>query len=563
MNYLDKYKSWLNDKNFDEDFINELKNIPNEDIEEFFYKDLSFGTAGIRGINGAGSNRMSKYIIRKATQGYSNYLKSKNQNATCVIAYDNRKFSRFFAIESARVLTANGIKTYIYKELRPTPQLSYSVRELKTTGGIVLTASHNPPEYSGYKVYGEDGAQLSTQEALKVTNEIENQNGFNDIKIIDISDAENQNLLIWLDETMDNKYIDAVKESIIHKEAYAKPLTFLYTALNGTGAPIMKLLFENLNIKDVHYLDVQMNPDPDFTTCKNPNPESLDAFKLSIEKGKKVDAELLLATDPDSDRLGVLARDKNGVYQKIDGNQLGALLAYYLFSESKNLPKDACLIKTVVTSPLVEKIVKEYNAEFRDTLTGFKNVCGLIREFEKAGTPTFIMGFEESYGYSIGNHVRDKDAIVTAMLILEMAKFYKKDNKSLLDILEDIYKKYGYYKDHLIALQKPGKSGMEEIANIMSKFRNEFINLSDEKPVKIQDFKSQKEIELINGKETDINIESSNVLKYFFEDGSFIALRPSGTEPKIKFYFSTNRKTKIDAENRLNYLKSIVEKIID
>ncbi len=564
MNYLDKYHAWLEEKNFDDEFIAELKAIDEDDLEEFFYKELEFGTAGLRGINGAGSNRMNKYVIRRATQGYAQYLISKNpENPSCAIAYDNRRFSKFFSLESARVLAANGVKTYLYKELRPTPQLSFTVIEMKTTGGIVLTASHNPPEYSGYKVYGSDGAQLNTEEALKVSQEIQNQNGFSDIKIIDFEEGEKTGLIEWIPDEMDTKYIKAVEKSMIHQEVYKYDFKTLYTPLHGAGTHIMKKLFEDIDIPDANYLKLQMIPDPEFTTCKSPNPENVEAFKFSKIRGKEIGAKMLLASDPDADRLGLLLRNNENEYVKIDGNQIGALLAYYVFSEKEDLGKAPCLVKSIVSSSLTEKIATDHNVQFRDTLTGFKNICGLIRQFEKDGTPNFVMGFEESYGYLVGTHARDKDSFVSAMLMIEMAKFYASRGKTLFDVLDEIYQKYGYYKDHLIALKREGKSGMQEISDMMTRFRDSFIEKSEEKPVRMQDFKISKEVDYVRGTEVEIDMESSNVLKYYFEDGSWFALRPSGTEPKIKFYFSANAKTEEAADDRLQRLLELVRSHMD
>ncbi len=566
MNYKERYNAWLNDKTFDAEFIKELKAIPEEELEECFYKELAFGTAGLRGINGAGSNRMNKYVIRRASQGYAMLLCSKDEKPTCAIAYDNRKYSRYFAMEAASVLAANGVKTYIFKELKPTPELSFTVIDKQCTGGIVCTASHNPPEYSGYKVYGRDGAQLSSDSAAQVSEFILRQNGFNDIKQMDFDEALNQGLIEWIEEDYDEKYLDGVRSELLHKETLGTQLKCTYTPLNGAGAKVMKKLFESLGLNDVRYVDEQMIPDPNFTTCPIPNPEDEKSFDLSKEYAKEFGAELLLASDPDADRIGCLARNKKGEYIKINGNQIGALIAYYLFSQKKNMPKNPCMVKSVVTSDLTEYIAKDYGIQTRETLTGFKNICGIIRKFDKQGKPDFIMGFEESYGYLVGTHCRDKDSLVSAMFLIDMAKFYKSQGKDLFDILDEIYDKYGYFKDDLIALVKPGKSGMEEIQDLMKKFRENFKDaLKAYKLKEIHDFATLEILDLVSNEKTTIPEikEKQNLLKFKMACGSWIACRPSGTEPKVKFYFCIKGKDKADANAKHKALKAIVEKFIE
>ncbi len=561
MNYKDRYNLWLNEKAFDSEFIEELKKIPESDLEEFFYKELEFGTAGLRGINGAGSNRMNKYVIRRASQAYAEYLLSENQNASCAIAYDNRRFSRYFSIEAARVLAANGVKTYLYKELRPTPELSYTVIELNCTGGIVCTASHNPPEYSGYKVYGSDGCQLNTESAKKVAQNIEKQNGFSDIKMCDFDEAIEKGMIVWLDDDkMDEKFIEAVKKQLIHPETLGLECKTLYTPLHGAGGVVMKKLMDSLGLKDLDYLKEQMIPDPEFTTSPVPNPEDERAFEYSKVYGREIDAELLIASDPDADRLGCLLRNKDGEYEKINGNQIGALMAYYLFSEKKDMPKDACFVKSIVTSDLSFLIAKDFGIECRETLTGFKNICGIIRDFDKVGSPTFVMGFEESYGYLVGSHCRDKDSFVSAMFLIDMLKYYKSQGKTLFDILDEIYSKYGYFKDDLVALVKPGKSGLEEISQIMINMRSSFkdkvakFGLSE-----IYDYQSLEILDYKTGDKKSITEEKSNVLKFKFDCGSWIAMRPSGTEPKIKFYFCIRDENKEKAEKKLQEFKDLLD----
>ncbi len=565
MNYKERYQTWLNDKAFDDEFIAELKAIPENELEECFYKELAFGTAGLRGINGAGSNRMNKYVIRRATQGYAMLLCSKSEAPTCAIAYDNRRFSRYFALEAASVLAANGVKTYIFRELKPTPELSFTVIDKQCTGGIVCTASHNPPEYSGYKVYGKDGCQLSSDSAAKVSEFIMGQNGFNDIKQMDFDEAVNKGLIEWIEDDYDDKYLAGVMSELLHKETLNVALKSNYTALNGAGAKVMKKLFDSLGLTDVTYTEEQMLPDPEFTTCPIPNPEDEKSFDLSKEYGKKHGAELLIASDPDADRIGLLVRDKTGKYVKINGNQIGALIAYYLFSQKKNMPAQPCMVKSVVTSDLTDYIAKDFGVQTKSTLTGFKNICGIIRKFDKAGEPDFIMGFEESYGYLVGTHCRDKDSLVSAMFLIDMAKFYKSQGKTLFDVLDEIYAKYGYFKDDLIALVKPGKSGMEEIQHLMKKFRTSFKDeLKAYQLQEIHDFATLDTLDVKTGEKSTIPEikEEQNLLKFKMACGSWIACRPSGTEPKVKFYFCVRGENKADADNKHKELKAIVEQFI-
>ncbi len=560
MDYRARYEAWLNEKAFDEDFINELKNIPEKDLEESFYKELEFGTAGLRGINGAGSNRMNKYIIRRATQGYALYLLTQSSNPTCAIAYDNRRYSRFFAMEAASVLAANGIKTYIFRELRPTPELSFAVIHFKCTGGIVCTASHNPPEYSGYKVYGSDGCQLNTASANKVSDFILSQNGFSDIKQVDFDESVEKGMIEWVENDFDDLFIESITKQVLHKETLGVDCKSIYTPLHGTGGIVMKKLMSKLGVNDVYYLDKQMQVDPEFTTCPVPNPEDEISFELSKEYGKKIDAEVLMASDPDADRFGLLLRDKNGEYKKINGNQIGYLLAYYLFSEKKDMPKNPCLVKSIVTSHLTEIIAKDYGVETRDTLTGFKNICGIIRDFDRDGKPDFVMGFEESYGYLIGTHCRDKDSFVTAMFVVDMIKYYKSQGKSLFDVLDEIYAKYGYFKDDLIALVKKGKSGMEEISAMMKDYRENFVNKAKNFGIKeVYDYQSLEILDVKTGEKKAIEQEKQNALKFKFDCSSWIAMRPSGTEPKIKFYFCIVADNEAEAEEKLIRFKGLVQ----
>ncbi len=561
MHYREIYEKWLVDEAFDDDFRAELAALDDEkEIEDRFYKALSFGTAGMRGVIGAGRNRMNKYNIRKASQGYADYLLSKNSEATCVIAHDNRRFSDFFAREAAAVFAANGIKTYLFDALRSTPELSFAIRFLNTTGGVVVTASHNPPEYSGYKVYGDDGAQLMPTEADILTQLVENVTDFTAINYIDFAEAQAKGLVKFVGKEIDNAYLAAVQKQIIRPEAYQTPMKISYSPLHGVGGMIVKRLMKALNVKDMHYVEAQMAPDTEFTTVKQPNPEEEQAFELSIKEGKKVGAELLLASDPDADRVGVMVKTDES-YHKLNGNQVGALLTHYVLSSKHDIPVNAIMVKTVVTSDLGFRIAEEYGVEHDETLTGFKFMGNKIKTYQRDNSHTFILGYEESYGYLVGTHARDKDAVVTIMLLVEMAKYYKTLGMNLLDVLEKIYQKHGYYQDKLIAKVLKGKTGMEQMQKIISVFRTAE-KIGDLEIVKVADFLSSETRNLKAGNTTPIDQPKSNVLKYYLNDQSWFALRPSGTEPKLKFYLSVVEDSADLAEQKINHISEQLDKFI-
>lgn len=564
MKYLDKYKAWLDDKNFDEEFKKELREIPKEELEDRFYKDLEFGTAGLRGINGAGSNRMNKYIISKVSQAYADFLIKEDKNASCIIAYDNRRYSKTFAKLAASTLAANGVRVEIFSELRATPELSFSIRYKNFTGGIVMTASHNPPEYSGYKVYGSDGAQLSEEGTRKIAELMEKQDGFSNIKNKDFNEAIEENLIKWVDKEYDDAYLEAIKVQQIHKEAKNVKFPFIYTALNGAGAYIMRRLFSELGHKDANYVEEQMIADPEFTTCKEPNPESEKAFEYAIKMADEKSIDFLLASDPDADRLGAMCRKKDGNFQKIDGNQLGILFANYLIEEKKNMPDKPVIVRSLVTANYVDRICKANSIDLEVAHTGFKNICGLIRKFEADKSKNFIYGFEESYGYLIGDHCRDKDSIVSAMMLVEMAKYYKSKSKTLFMVLDEIYQKYGYTKDKLISLTKPGKSGMEEIQEIMRNFEKDFAKEQDySKLTRFENFREEKVYIYQDGEEVNIektSLAKANTLKFYFDDSSWFAIRPSGTEPKIKFYFAVFASDKDSLDEKMEKFTNYIVK---
>lgn len=565
MGYLDIYKEWLNNDYFDDAFREELKNLPEDEIEERFFKDLEFGTAGLRGIVGAGRNRMNKYIIRKATQGYSNYLLSKqSENPTCVIAHDNRHFSDVFSIEAACVLAGNGIKTYLFKDMRSTPELSFTVRELATTGGIVVTASHNPKEYNGYKVYDNTGGQLIPVEADRLTQMVESVSDFRTIKYMDYEEAIEKNMIEYIDESMDDLYLDAVLKQRIHLDAYSQPMNMVYSPMHGVGGQIMPLLFDKLGLKDMYPHPIQMKKDPDFSSVHLPNPEEKGAFEKSMEYGKEVDAELLIGTDPDSDRMSIVVRNRDGDYIQLNGNEIGSLFTYYILSETKPLPKNPRIVKTIVTGDLPFAIAKDFGVEYEETLTGFKFIGDKINNYEKIGD-SFILGYEEAIGFLIGTHARDKDGVVATMMAIEMAKYYKSKGKNLLEVLDEMYKKYGYYLAETVSVVYKGMEGMNIIKNLMDGFRANFKNVysdlnAGDKIAKLTDYQLLQVENMKTGSISPLDADKSNVLKYVFDGGDWVCVRPSGTEPKIKYYYCVSAQTLEESESRLLELKSVMEK---
>lgn len=553
MDYKKVYQEWLSSTYFDEEFKRELESIKSDENEimDRFFKYLEFGTGGMRGKIGAGTNRINKYIIRKATQGFANYINEKYTGEKSVaIAFDSRFKSDEFALESALVMAANGIKAYLYKELRTTPELSFAVRELKSVGGIVVTASHNPPQYNGYKIYDHHGGQLIPEDADRVIEEVEKVVDFSKIKYISEKEAIENDLLVYISEEMDTKFIDTIKNTLGKKELiaeYGNKLGIVYTPLHGTGGRPVTRLFDELGITQYHTVEEQMVPDHNFTTVKSPNPEELSAFNLAIEKAKAVGGELLLATDPDSDRVGIVVKDHSGEYVALNGNQTGALLVNYVL-ENYEIPKNGAIVSTIVSSGIGEVLSKAHGVEFISTLTGFKFIGEQMNHFESNGDYTFILGYEESYGYLRGTHVRDKDAVVAVGLIVEMACYYKKKGISLLEELNKIYEKYGFYQEDLVSITLDGKDGMEKISSILTSFRES--GLSEVAGVKVDKF--------IDYKMHETSLPKSDVLKYVLSDGSWFAIRPSGTEPKIKFYFSIVSEDKSKLHEKLEAIKEKV-----
>ncbi len=553
--YKKVYEEWLNNEFFDEKTREELIAIKNDEkeIQDRFYKNLEFGTAGLRGKLGAGTNRINVYNVSKVTQGIADFIVEKGKeymDRGVAIAYDCRHYSTEFAKTAALVLAANGIKAYLFEDLRPTPELSYTVRSLKTAAGIIITASHNPKEYNGYKVYWEDGAQVLSSIADPMTEKINSIKSFKDVKTMDENTALDKNLLVMLGKDMDKQYIDKVKSLSIRNDI-DKNIKVVYSPLNGTGnIPVRRVLKER-GFTNIIIVPEQENPDPNFTTAEYPNPEDTRAFEYAERLGKEVDAELLLATDPDCDRLAIEVRDSNGEYVPFNGNQTGAILIKYIVEgmhEMGTLPKNGAIIKSIVTGDMGRAIAKEYGVTTFEALTGFKNIYGRVPEFERTGEYEFIFGYEESIGYNTGTFVRDKDAVSSAMLLCEAAAYYKTKGKTLLDVLNEIFEKYGYYKEKQISLVLEGAEGKARIDRMMESYRKDF-------PQQIGNLKMSQYIDYLKGYE---DIPPSNVLKFYLEDGSWYAIRPSGTEPKIKVYIYTKGNTLEESNKNLEMLEEIV-----
>ncbi len=538
---LNKVNIWLNaglDKESEESIKNMMKNDEKELIE-CFYKDLEFGTGGMRGIMGVGSNRMNKYTVAMATQGLANYIKKKfpDQNKKAAIAYDCRNNSAFFARTAAEILSANGIEVYLFDSLRPTPELSFTIRELNCQCGIVITASHNPKEYNGYKVYWEDGGQIISPHDSGIINEVRAIQS-----PAEISFASNPDKIHSIGNEIDKKYIAKLCELSLSPASIQrhKDMPIVYTPIHGTGVRLVPMALQAFGFNHIIPVEEQNINDGNFPTVASPNPEEPAAFKLAIEKAEKHKAELIMGTDPDSDRVGIIVRKTNGEYQLLNGNQTGAVLVYYLLKQwqaNHKLTGNEFIVKTIVTSELLKEIADGFKVESFDTLTGFKYIAAKIRELE--GKKQFIGGGEESYGYLAGDFVRDKDAVMSCALIAEAAAWAKDQNKTLWDILLDIYTEYACYHEQLISIKKEGKSGAETIAKMMEDFRNHTPqSISGQKITMIYDFLTQKLTDKISNKTQKIELPKSNVLQFILEDGSKISIRPSGTEPKIKFYFS-------------------------
>lgn len=543
------YNVWCEKATEDKDLIEELKSIKGneEEIYEKFYKNLEFGTAGLRGIIGAGTNRMNIYVVRQATQGLANYVKNTYGGGAVAISHDSRIKADLFMNEAAKVLAANGIKAYITSELQPTPVLSFLVRELKCQAGIMITASHNPAKYNGYKAYGSDGCQMTDKAAGLVYDEIQKLDIFEDVKTMDLDEALNSGLVEYVGDELYDRYIANVKEQQVNEGLCADSgLKVVYTPLNGTGNKLVRRVLDEIGIKDVTIVPEQELPDGNFTTCPYPNPEIKEALQLGLDMCEKVKPDLLLATDPDADRVGI-AVPENGTYRLITGNETGIMLTNYLLSvrkEKGTLPKNPIVVRTIVTSLLIDKICEKYNCELKKVLTGFKYIGEVILKLEeKNEKERFVFGFEESYGYLSGTYVRDKDAVVASMLICEMAAYYRKQGKTLANVIDEIYKEYGYYRNTTLSFEFDGASGMKKMQEIMDNLRENPLKTINGHDVKtVYDYLESEEKDVETGKITPIDLPKSNVL-HFCLGGDAVIVRPSGTEPKIKLYITSIGKT--------------------
>ncbi|HBG5344828.1 TPA: phospho-sugar mutase [Clostridioides difficile] len=566
MDYKNNYEMWLNSPYFDEQTKNELLSIKDDEkeIQDRFYKNLEFGTGGLRGIIGAGTNRINIYTVRRATLGVLNYIMKtqgeEGKQKGIVIAHDSRHMSRAFCIEVAKTLSAYGVKAYIFEELKPTPELSFAVRYLKCAMGIVITASHNPKEYNGYKVYDSDGGQICIDMANDIIAEVNKIDDYSIIKSIDFEEALSKNLITILDNEVDDEFIKAVKKQVLRQniiDEYGKKLKIIYTPIHGTGNKPVRRVLNECGFENVMVVKEQELPDSNFSTVKYPNPEEKSVFNIAIEMAKNNGTDLIIGTDPDCDRVGIVVKDSRGEYIVLNGNQVGSLLVRYIVEslvEENKLPKNnPTIIKTIVTSELGAKIAKAYNVDCLNTLTGFKFIGEKIKAFEESNDRSFIMGYEESYGYLIGTHARDKDGVVSSLMICEMAAYYSSKGMNLYEALIDTYNKFGYYKEDLKSVTLKGIDGIKKIKEMMLYFRSVKIdNVADVKVDKILDYKDGVD-----------DLPKSDVLKFILEDGSWIAIRPSGTEPKIKFYFGANSDNQEDVEFKLNNLISYILNVVD
>jgi len=574
MNYLEEYKKWCESPEFDEETKNELRKLKDnkEEIEDRFYKELEFGTAGLRGIIGAGINRMNKYTVGKATQGLANYILEQGvQDKGVAISYDSRKMSKEFSLQTALIFCANGIKAYLFENLRSVPELSFAVRNLGCTAGVVITASHNPPKYNGYKVYWDDGAQIISPMDKEIINKVRNIKNFNEIKQISEEEAIEKGLLKILKTEMDEKYIEVLKKLVLNPEIVkeeGKKLKVVYTPLHGTGNTIVERLLKELGVENVYVVKEQEKPDGNFPTVDYPNPEDPKVFKLALELAEKVDSDIVLATDPDADRLGIFVKDsKTGKYMNYTGNMSALLIAEYRISQMKEkgiLPKDGMFITTIVSSDLAKAIAKYYNLECIEVLTGFKNIGAVIKKAEENRDKTYVFGFEESYGCLIGDYARDKDGISAVMALCEAACYYQAQGKTLWDAMQEIYEKYGYYKEVQISIVREGAQGAQEIKDMMTRMRNADIDkIGDYNVIIFKDIDKDIVKNMQTGEITKTGLPQSNVLYYELKDNAWCCIRPSGTEPKIKLYMGVKGTSNEEAEQKLEKLRKEILKIVE
>ncbi|MDR0268738.1 phospho-sugar mutase [Paenibacillus sp.] len=557
---------WLSDPSIDEETKRELQELQDQtqELEDRFYKDLEFGTGGLRGVIGAGSNRINRYTVGKTTQGFARYILEQHGQAegkpSVVIAHDSRHFSPEFALEAALVLAGNGITAKLFTSLRPTPQLSFSVRHLGATGGIVITASHNPPEYNGYKVYNAEGGQLVPDQAETVISYIQQVDSFAKVERLEQSEAEAKGLLVWLGEAEDEAFIDVVASTSMNRELVASKLgqdfNIVFTPLHGTGNIPVRSVFKKAGFTNVQIVAEQEQPDAEFSTVKSPNPEEREAFTLAMKLGKEVQADILVGTDPDADRMGAVVLNDAGEYEVLSGNQSGAIMIHYLLSQLKEqgkLPENGAIIKTIVTSEMGAAIARHYGVEVLNTLTGFKYIGEKMTEFERTGKYTYLFGYEESYGYLSGNYARDKDAVLASLLICEAGAYYKAQGKTLYNVLQELYEQFGFFREKLESRTLKGKDGLAQIQAKMTDWR-------ENPPQTVAGAAVAEVFDYSKGLD---GLPKENVLKYMLDDGSWFCLRPSGTEPKIKVYFAVRGKTLQDAEERIGKLAAEVMARVD
>ncbi len=565
MGYKEQYEFWLEDSYFDAQTKKELEEIKNDEkeIEDRFYKELAFGTGGLRGVIGAGTNRMNIYTVRKATQGLANYIKKQGgEKKGVAIAYDSRRMSPEFADEAALCLAANGIKAYVFESLRPTPELSFALRELHCISGIVITASHNPPEYNGYKCYWEDGAQVTAPKDQEIIEEVNNVTDYHAVKTMEKAEAISAGLYQVIGQEIDDKYMAELKKQIIHPEIIAEvadDMKIVYSPFNGTGNLPVRRILDEIGFKNVYVVPEQEMPDPNFTTLAYPNPEDPKAFTLALELAKERKADIVLATDPDADRLGIYALDtKSGEYVPFTGNMSGMLIAEYILRErtaTGKMPENPALVTTIVTTNMTKAITEDYKVKYIEVLTGFKYIGEQIKLFEQTGSNNYVFGLEESYGCLAGTHARDKDAIVAVMCLCEMAAWCKKNGKTVWDQMIALYEKYGYFKESQYSITMKGIDGAKEIEDLMNKLRNDPPKSFGELKVKeFRDYTTGRTLNLESGEEGTTGLPKSNVLYFDLTNDSWCCARPSGTEPKIKFYMGVKGNSLDDAEAKLAQL---------